>query len=114
MGALKIDCYCDEHQMKKIVDTVTEHLSDSGRYNIANFDDQIGDVRVCVEFDTYMDTVKLKVSEVLDSDWDLLYEDTAVLTSRLRSVLTDYNKDNKEIRYQAHHVLKDRANSFSV
>ncbi len=108
MGALKIDCYCNETQMDKIVMLVTKHLSESDRADIADFDDVIGEVRVCVEFDAYMDTVALKTAEILDREWDLLDEDSAVLASRLRSVLREYNRTHKEICYQAHHILKDR------
>jgi len=108
MGALKIDCYCNEKQMEKIVGMVAGHLNDSDRSEIADFDDQVGDLRVCVEFETNMDEVTLKASEVLDADWDFLPEDSAVLTSRLRSVVSDYNRSQKEMRYQAHHVLKER------
>lgn len=108
MGALKIDCYCNETQMEKMVSMVTKHLSQSDRSEISDFDDVIDDVRVCAEFETYMDSVVLKTAEVLDSDWDLLDEDSAVLASRLRSILDEYNRSNKEIIYQAHHVLADR------
>lgn len=108
MGALKIDCYCNETQMKRIVDMVTKHLTESDRSDISDFDDVIDDVRVCAEFETYMDIVALKTAEVLDNDWDLLDEDSAVLTSRLRLLLKEYNRNTKEIVYQAHHVLKDR------
>ncbi len=110
MGALKIDCYCNEKQMEKIVGMVAGHLHDSDRGDVADFDDMVDDMRICVQFDTYMDTVNLRISEVLDSDWDLLYEDTAVFTSRLRTIVDDYNRNEKEAGYQAHHVLDDRWN----
>lgn len=108
MGALKINCYCNEQQMEKIVRLVTRHLNDSDRTDIADFDTLIGDVRICVEFETYMDTVQLKTSEVLDRDWDLLDEDSAVLASRLRPVLDEYNRNHREAFAQAHHVINDR------
>ncbi|MDH6309320.1 hypothetical protein M2451_002794 [Dysgonomonas sp. PFB1-18] len=108
MGALKIDCYCNEKQMGKIIDMVAAHLYDSDRGDVADFDDVIDDMRICAQFDTYMDVVNLRISEVLDSDWDLLYEDTAVFTSRLRAILNDYNRNGKESGCQAHHVLADR------
>jgi len=107
MGALKIDCYCNERQMEKIVSMVAEHLADSDRGDISDFDDVVGDVRVCVEFDAYLDAVSLKASEILDNDWDLLYEDSAVFTSRLRAVVDEYNRSQKDYRYQAHHILPD-------
>lgn len=108
MGALKINCYCNEQQMERIVRLVTHHLNDSDRTDIADFDTLIGDVRICVEFETYMETVQLKTSEVLDRDWDLLDEDSAVLASRLRPVLEEYNRNHREAFTQAHHVINDR------
>ncbi|MDU1892241.1 MAG: hypothetical protein E6767_16275 [Dysgonomonas sp.] len=108
MGALKIDCYCNENQMSNILSLLTKHLSDADRYGIDDFDDVIDDLRVCVEFETYMDTIRLKTSEILDSDWEILYEDTAVFTSRLRSIVDGYNKNRKEAIYQAHHIINDR------
>ncbi len=108
MGALKIDCYCNEKQMEKIVNMVVDHLNSSDRTEISDFDDVIDELRVCVEFDTYMDKVCIKTSEVLDNDWDLLDEDTAVLASRLKSVLKDYNRNRQEALCQAHHVLNDQ------
>lgn len=108
MGALKINCYCNETQMEKIVKSVSKHLHNSDRSEIADFDDTIGEVRVCIEFDTYMDKVILKTSEVLDTEWDLLDEDSAVLSSRIKQLLTDYNRNHREAIYQAHHVIKER------
>ncbi|MDR1714821.1 MAG: hypothetical protein LBS20_03150 [Prevotella sp.] len=108
MGALKIDCYCNEQQMERIVRHITRHLNESDRTDIADFDTLIGDVRICVEFETYMDTVLLKTSEVLDRDWDLLDEDSAVLASRLKPVLEEYNRNHREAFAQAHHVISDR------
>ncbi len=108
MGALKIDCYCNEMQMEKILKMVSNHLSESDGREVADFDDMIGDVRVCVEFETYMDSLELKSSEILDSDWDLLYEDSAVLTSRLRTVVDEYNRCRRDFNYQAHHVINEQ------
>lgn len=108
MGALKIDCYCNEKQMSNIIKTVTTHLYDSDRSEVTDIDDMIDDVRFCVEFETYMDTVRLKSSEVLDEDWGVLYEDTAVLTSRLRNVLSDFNRNDKDARRQAREIRRDQ------
>jgi hypothetical protein len=111
MGALKIDCYCNEKQMTDLVKAVTSHLYNSDRSEISDFDDVINGVRVCVEFDTYMDTVQLKVSEILDEDWDLLYEDSAVLTSRLRSVVNEYNRNERDACEQSRAISSDRYTS---
>lgn len=111
MGALKIDCYCNEKQMASLVKAVTGHLYESDRSEIPDFDDVINGVRVCVEFETYMDTVQLKTSEVLDGDWDLLYEDSAVLTSRLRAIVDEYNRNENEACEQSREILSDRYTS---
>lgn len=111
MGALKIDCYCDEKQMASLVKAVTSHLYDSDRSEISGFDDVINGVRVCVEFDTYMDEIQLKTSEILDEDWDLLYEDSAVLTSRLRSVVNDYNRSEYDVCEQSRAIRYEKYTS---
>lgn len=106
MGALKINCYCNEIQMTKIVKAIYSHLDDFDSSEVSDFDDTIGDVRVCVEFENYVDGVQLKASEVLDQDWDLLYEDTAVFTSRLRLILEDYNNTDA--------LYAEKAETFSL
>lgn len=112
MGALRnilpIECYCSEKQMSAIVKEVTRHLYDSDRLSLTDFDDMIGNIRVCIEFEVYLDKVELKSVAVLDSDWDEFYEDTAVLTSRLNNVVKDYNRSNKELVSQSADIFNDR------
>lgn len=108
MGALKIDCHCNETQMDNIVNAVLRHINNSDRREIPDFDDTIGDVRVCVEIDSYLDIVSIRSSEVLNSDWDLLYEDTAVFTSRLNRLVEDLNDRSKEATTQGIDILKDQ------
>ena len=108
MGALKIDCHCNETQMSNIVNSVLRHINNSDRREIPDFDDTIGYVRVCVEFDSYLDIVSIRSSEVLNSDWDLLYEDTAVFTSRLNRLVEDLNNRSKEATKQGFEILKDK------
>lgn len=108
MGALKIDCHCNETQMSNIVNSVLRHISNSDRSEIPDFDDTIGDVRVCVEFDSYLDIVSIRSSKVLNSDWDLLFEDTAVFTSRLNRLVEDLNDRSKEATTQGIDILKDQ------
>lgn len=111
MGALKnylpIECYCSEAQMNKIVKSVTDHIHDSHASDISDIDDSVGNLRVCVEFESYMDKIEIKTSEILDSEWEVLYGDSAVLTSRLRSMITDYNRGNKELRKQSLDIRTD-------
>jgi hypothetical protein len=94
--------------MTGLIKSITSHLYNSDGIDVPDYDDVIGDIRVCVSFDAYMDTVNVKASEILDKDWDLLYEDTAVLTSRLKPVLAEYNRDGKEAREQARNIDDDR------
>lgn len=108
MGALKIDCHCNETQMSNIVNSVLRHINNSDRREIPDFDDTIGDVRVCAEFDSYLDIVSIRSSEVLNSDWDLLFEDTAVFTSRLNRLVEDLNDRSKEATRQGFEILKDQ------
>ena len=110
MGALQINCYCNESQMTSIVNAVSSHLYNSDSSNISDFDDTIGGVRVCIEFDSYPDTVFVKTAEIFNADWDVLYEDTAVLTSRLKDIVSDYNRNSNEAYSQALEIRKDENN----
>lgn len=112
MGALRnylpIECYCSELQMNKIVKAITAHIHDSHASDISDFDDSFGDVRVCVDFEPYMDKLEIKAAEVLDSEWDLLYGDSAVLTSRLTPILKDHNRGQKDLYKQASDSMQER------
>lgn len=112
MGALKINCYCSETQMSNIVKEVTAHLSKYDGYDISDYDNTIDGIRVYVEFESYLDTLHLKTSEILDNDWELLYEDTAVFTSRMKSIVDDYNRENKEGIFQSEEIYKDQLESI--
>lgn len=98
MGALKIDCYCNERQMRGLVKLVADYLNMVDRSALTDIDEEVDGVRLCVEFEIYMDEICLKNSEVLDDDWEVLYEDTAVLTSRLKAVVKAYNRNYEEAR----------------
>lgn len=108
MGALRIECYCNERQMTKLIDHIVEHLNISDVSDMSDIDEVMGDIRLCVDFETYMDKVTVKAVEVLDSDWDLLYEDTAVLTSRLKPIMNYFNQNNAEIHLLATEYRRDQ------
>lgn len=108
MGALKIECYCNEDQMNRIVKAITTHLYESEKNELSDFDEEIEGVRVCVDFETILSKVAISASEILDKDWNLLYEDSAVLTSRLKSVINEYNKNSSDAYQQAEEILQDQ------
>lgn len=105
MAALKnylpIECYCTENQMKRILSTVTRHIYDFGTDDIQDFDDTVGDTRIYVEFDRFMNTLQAKTAEVLDADWVILEEDSAVFSSRLRKIISEYNLNETEALHRA-------------
>ena len=113
MGALKIECDCTESQMDKIVQFVSSRLDSYDNIrDIEDIDEEVEGYRVCVDFDIAFDQVSIKDSEILNSDWDVLPEDTAVLTSRLRDVINNYNNCNissvnqsKDIRSEQEYSL---------
>lgn len=108
MGALKIDCFLTESQMEKIVKRVSDHIASFSPEDIEDFDDEIEGVRVCVDFESYLDMIELKASEILDSDYDVLFEDTAVFTSRLSKVVNTQNNDNIAAINQALQIREDQ------
>lgn len=114
MGALKIDCYCSEAQMEQILKLVKKHIDQHAGDETPDIDELVGDVRICIDFENYMDELRISASEILDSDWDVLYEDTAVLTSRLKPLIEAYNTDNMGLATQSAEIRHDRYFSFQL
>lgn len=108
MAVLKLNCFCDEVQMNKIVWHVTDCLCSGDLESLSDIDEEIDEVRICVEFEVFMDVVKLKSAEILDDDWELLYEDSAVLTSRLNRMIEIYNRENREALLRAKQIRADQ------
>lgn len=108
MAVLKLNCFCDEVQMNRIVWHVTDCLCSGDMDSLSDIDEEVSGVRVCVDFEVFMDVVKIKSAEILDEDWELLYEDSAVLTSRLNKVLEAYNRENKEALRRAKQIRSDQ------
>lgn len=107
MGALKIDCYCNEQQMSDILSYADRYLTNTDHISLEDIDREFDDIRVCINFEVFMDVVKVKSAEVLDADWDLLYEDTAVLNSRLRHMIQQYNREHTELVNQSAQIQKE-------
>lgn len=101
MEALKIFCYSSEKQMNSLVDHIAEYLTVTDHSSINNIDEEFYDVRLCVDFDVFMDQISIKSAEILNDDWEVLYEDTCVLNSRLRPLIQSYNQSHKQLVRQA-------------
>mgnify|MGYP000868613220 CR=1 FL=1 len=114
MGALKIDCFCSETQMCEIIRTITNYLNTLDRDELCDIDEEIAGVRVCIDLEVFMDVIKLKAAEVLDDDWEPLFEDSAVLTSRLRPMIEAYNQNYTQARRQAQGIRKDQLSELGI
>lgn len=112
MGVLKIDCYCNEQQMEAVLDIVYKHICACVSDEMDDIDQPIDDMRICVVFDVCLGRLSIISSEILNSDWDVLYEDTAVLTSRLRSIISHCNRRNDESAKQAREIQNDQCAGF--
>jgi len=108
MGTLKINCQLSESQMTAILKEVERKLYATTPKEIEDFDDEMHGVRVCVDYSEFLDKVSIKASEILNSDWDVLYEDTAVFTSRLRIIVDSYNRENEQSYRQALEIQNDQ------
>lgn len=93
MGTLKIDCYLSESQINTIVKEIDKHISDFKDYGITDFEGlYANDTHVFVDFEILsLNRLELKIVEVLNNDYDLLEEDTAVLKSYLKPIIKSYN-----------------------
>lgn len=102
MGALKIECYLSELQIRTIIEDIEKHISDFEDYGINEYEGLFGnDIHVFVDFEALShNRIGLKNNnpgkqsiEVLSSDYDLLEEDTAVLKSYLKQTIGQYNNN---------------------
>lgn len=115
MGTLAIDCMCTESQMGKILAYITKHLvQNSDGLDISDIDDEIEGFRVCVDFSVFNHKVEIENAEIQDIDWNVIPEDTAVLNSRLRLLMNDYNRDFKESYLQASQIRQDQYSGYSL
>lgn len=108
MGTLKINCQLSELEISDILEDVERKLYANNPVDIQDYDDEIHNVRIYVEYDCYLDTISIKTSEILNSDWEVLYEDTAVFTSRLKVIVDNYNQENLQLYNQSVEVQNDR------
>lgn len=109
MGALKIQCDCNESQMNRIIQMVTSYLYDCDNLrDLSDIDEEIEGYRVYVDFEVMFDTVKIKSSVIQNAEWEELPEDTAVLSSRLKEVIKDFNSDYAASKRQAADIRKDQ------
>jgi len=93
MGTLKIDCYLSESQINAIVRNIDKHITDFRDFGINNFEGlYTNDTHVFVDFEPLsLNCLELKSVEVLNDEYDLLEEDTAVLKSYLKPIIKNYN-----------------------
>jgi len=109
MAALNIECYCTESQMREITEFISNHISNIDLNEPSSFDDIIGNIGISVEFDSLLDELILSKCEVYNWETDdVLDEDTAVLKSRLKCIVNDFNYDNLQLWNQSKEILEDR------
>lgn len=120
MAAQKIQCFTTEKQMDEALKLVQAELNKTDIKDISDIDKVMiysnnghrTEFRVCVEFDIYADSIWLKQAEILNSDWDVLIEDTAVFQSRIKTLIGITNEANKELFVQSVEIRKDQLQSI--
>lgn len=116
MAAQQIQCFTTEKQMDDALKLVLAELGKSDINDITDIDEVLiyrnnghnTEFRVFVEFDLSLDTIKVKQAEILDSDWDVLFEDTAVFQYRIKTLAGVTNEANKELFKQGVEIRKDQ------
>ncbi|HCO67489.1 MAG TPA: hypothetical protein DIT04_07020 [Dysgonomonas sp.] len=98
MAALKITCFLDETQMTSLTDFISRQLFGCTKDEIEDIDTCFDtmNIRLCVEYSIGLETIELRQAEILDSDWNLIDADSAVLRSRLRRMIENYNYTQKQ------------------
>lgn len=120
MAAQQIQCFTTEKQMDDALKLVQAELNKTDIKDISDIDEAMiysnnghrTEFRVCVEFDIYADSIWLKQAEILNSDWDVLIEDTAVFQSRIKTLIGITNEANNELFVQSIEIRKDQLQSI--
>jgi len=102
MAALEIQCFLNEGQMNALTDYVSDKLFRTSKEEVEDIDtcfDTMA-VRLCVEFAIGLENVDIKQAEILDSDWNVIDSDSAVLRSRLNEIISAYNYSDNELKRQ--------------
>ena len=98
--------------MHALVARVEKHITAADPDCIPDIDEVINNVRLSVAFGSFLHRVSLRSAEVFDADWELLPEDSAVLASRIRYLLDDYNRDLAASMCQASEIAADRLSEW--
>lgn len=120
MAAQQIQCFTTDKQMDDALKLVLAELGKSDINDISDIDEVLTycnnghhtEFRVCVEFETFLDTICVKQAEILDSEWDILIEDTVVFQSRIKTLVGITNEANREILKQDIEIRKDQLQSI--
>lgn len=99
MAILKIQSFLDERQLSTLVEYTAKQLYRSQKSDLEDIDkcfDTLA-IRLCVDFAIGLDRIELKNAEILDEDWNTIDADSAVLRSRLRSIIEAYNYSEQEL-----------------
>jgi|GEM_PF-1326865 len=115
MAALKIHCFLNENQMTSLTDYVSKRLFASPKNEVEDIDtcfDTMA-IRLCVDFNIGFDCIELKQAEILDDCWNVIDADSAVLRSRLRAILNDYNYTEDQLLNSSRNLRNEQMYSFS-
>lgn len=110
MAVLQIECFLNEDQLSALTDFVSKHLHTSERSEMDDIDtclEGIG-IRLCVEFEIYLERIEIKQAEILDEDWNLIDADSAVLRSRLKNIVEVYNYAEQELTNKQRSIREEQ------
>lgn len=115
MAALKIQCFLNESQMTSLTEYVSKQLYSSSRNDIEDIDtcfDTMA-IRLCVDFSIGFEIIELKQAEILDEYWNVIDADSAVLRSRLKNILNDYNYSENQLVNSSRNFRNEQNYSLS-
>jgi len=81
-------------QLEKVKKDFTRFVDGFTDMGVSDYEYTTDNIRVFVDFDILpLNRIELKSVEVLNSDYDMLEEDTAVLKSYVRPIIKSYNDE---------------------
>lgn len=116
MNTMTIPTQISKSQLDDILSSV---LAQCILTDYADIDFEIHNVRVEAQFDCTLGNYSIAkdaqdprkerlMATILDSDWDILPNDTVVFQYRLREMLDELNKESKSSLGQAREIRKDQ------
>lgn len=108
---VQIMCVLTQKQIEDVVNYVSKSLPNNLKDDLSDIDELMynDSIRVCVDFGIgIFGDLEIEAAEILNSDWDVLENDSFAFSQRLKTVIEDYNLQHKGAYNQAIEIQSDQ------